>query len=87
MRRKTSFHFIHVIWTKSFNETHFHYIGRNVSVKSVDNDKKNISNYALYIVKFFIGVDTDFCRFQNETASLCFDNSVDKDLKRTFVVS
>ena len=51
----------------------------------------NISNCTLYIVKFFIGFDTlfwlIFVHFQNEAASLCFDNSVDNEVKRTFMVS
>ena len=45
----------------------------------------NISNCTLHIVKFFIGFDTlfwpIFVDFQNEAASVCIDNSTDKDVK------
>ena len=38
----------------------------------------------LYIVKFFVGFDTlfwpIFVDFQNEAASLCLDNSINKDM-------
>ena len=30
-------HFIHIIWTKKFSESHFRYSGLNVSIKSVSS--------------------------------------------------
>ena len=45
----------------------------------------NISNCTLHIAKFFIGFDflflANFCRFLNETAGLCINNSINKDAK------
>ena len=69
----------------------------NVSVKIVSNQLNlkihiiNISNCTLYIVKIFIGFDTLFwlilVDFQNEAASLCVNNSINKDVKWIFIVS
>ena len=52
----------------------------------------NISNCTFCIVKCFNGFDTPcvwpiFVGFQNEASSLCDDNSIDKDVKSTFMVS
>ena len=45
----------------------------------------NISSCTFCIVKVFIGFDTlflaDFGDFQNDTAGLCINNSIDKDVK------
>ena len=41
----------------------------------------NTSNCTLYIVNFFIGFDTLFVDSQNEAASLCINNSINKDAK------
>ena len=51
-----------------------------------------MSNCTLYIVKFFIGFDTllfwpIFADFQNKAAGLCVYNSINKDVKWTFIVS
>ena len=41
MRRKASSHFIYIIRTENFNESHFHYSGRDISVKSGNNKSKD----------------------------------------------
>ena len=58
-RRKASFHFIHIILSKNFNENHFHHNGTNVSIKVlIISESKS---------KVFIGFDTlfltNFCGF------------------------
>ena len=51
----------------------------------------NISNCTLYIVKLFIGSDTRcwpiFVDFQDEVAGLRVNNSINKNMKLTFMVS
>ena len=51
----------------------------------------NISNCTLYIVKLFVGSDTRywpiFVDFQDEVAGLRVNNSINKNMKLTFMVS
>ena len=51
----------------------------------------NISNFTLYIVKLFVGSDTRcwpiFVDFQDEVAGLRVNNSINKNMKLTFMVS
>ena len=97
MRRKASFHFIHIIRTKNFNESIYITVDAMFILRVLMiNESKlihnmDISNHTLYFVK--ISLDLIRCfwpifvDFQNEAAGLCFDNSIDKDVKRTFMLS
>ena len=62
-----------------------------VSIIKVKIHIINISNCTLYIVKFLTEFGTlflaDFVDFQNEAASLCVNNSINKDVKLSFMVS
>ena len=83
MRRKASFHFIRIIWTKNFNQNIFITVDLMFLLKVLTINKKkiynvNVSNCAVDIVKFSFDLIPCFwpifVDFQNETASLCVNN-------------
>ena len=61
-----------------------------LKIKKSKDTNHNI-NCTPYIVKFFIGFETlflaTFVHFQKEAASLYFNNSINKDVRITLMVS